>query len=91
MNRLARYTIVFLCLASRAYAQQQSPLPELPADVPTNAIVRMVLTDNAPSGQDAIWLSTDGSIREFFQFNDRGRGPKFYTTYRLDKKRTDRF
>jgi hypothetical protein len=85
MTRLARYAVAFLCLASSTYAQQQSPLPELPADIPPNAVVRIVLTDNAPSGQDAIWMSMDGSIHEFFQFNDRGRGPKIYTTYRLDK------
>jgi len=85
MNRLVRYAAFFLCLTSSAYAQQQSPLPDLPADIPANAVIRMVLTDKAPSGQDAVWLSTDGAIHEFFQFNDRGRGPKIYTTYKLDK------
>jgi imidazolonepropionase-like amidohydrolase len=64
--------------------QQQSPLPELPADIPKDAVVRMWLTDKTPSGQDAVWKSPDGTIHEFFQFNDRGRGPKIYTTYRLD-------
>jgi imidazolonepropionase-like amidohydrolase len=44
----------------------------------------MWLTDKTPSGQDAVWKSPDGTIHEFFQFNDRGRGPKIYTTYRLD-------
>ena len=85
MNRLARYAVAFLCLATGTYAQQQSPLPDLPADIPPNAVIRMVLTDNAPSGQDAVWFTPDGSIHEFFQFNDRGRGPKIYTTYKVDK------
>lgn len=85
MTRLPQWAVIFLCLASSAYAQRQSPLPELPADIPTSAVIRMVLTDNAPSGQDAIWLTPDDSIHELFQFNDRGRGPKIYTTYRLDK------
>ena len=44
----------------------------------------MVLTDKTPSGQDAVWTTSDGAIHEFYQFNDRGRGPKIYTTYRLD-------
>ncbi|MBV9158941.1 MAG: amidohydrolase family protein [Acidobacteriaceae bacterium] len=64
--------------------QQQSPLPELPADIPKNADIRMLLLDKRPTGQDAIWRSADGTIHEFFQFNDRGRGPKIYTSYRLD-------
>ncbi|HLW53337.1 MAG TPA: amidohydrolase family protein [Candidatus Angelobacter sp.] len=67
-------------------AQQQSPLPELPADIPQNADMRMLLTDKTPSGQDAVWTTPDGVMHEFFQFNDRGRGPKTYSTFRLDQK-----
>jgi imidazolonepropionase-like amidohydrolase len=44
----------------------------------------MFLTDKAPSGQDAVWTTPDGAIHEFFQFNDRGRGPKTYTSFRID-------
>jgi imidazolonepropionase-like amidohydrolase len=76
--------IAFLCFPVALLAQQQSPLPELPADIPKDAVVSMLLLDKAPSGQDAVWKSPDGTIHEFFQFNDRGRGPKIYTTYRLD-------
>jgi hypothetical protein len=76
--------IAFLCFPAALLAQQQSPLPELPADIPKDAVVRMWLADKTPSGQDAVWKSPDGTIHEFFQFNDRGRGPKIYTTYRLD-------
>ena len=43
--------------------------------------MRMMLTDETPSGQ-----SSDGTIREFYQFNDRGRGPKIYTAYRRDSR-----
>ncbi|MBV8072531.1 MAG: hypothetical protein JO270_21695, partial [Acidobacteriaceae bacterium] len=64
--------------------RQQAPLPELPADVPKDADIRMVLLDKTPTGQDAVWRSAGGTINEFFQFNDRGRGPKIYTSYRLD-------
>jgi len=31
-----------------------------------------------------VWKDADGSVHEFFQFNDRGRGPKIYTMYRLN-------
>src|SRR6202158_1248486 len=84
MTRITQYVVAFLCLVSNLNAQQQSPLPELPADIPKDAVIRMVLTDKTPSGQDAIWRSKDGTIHEFFQFNDRGRGPKIYTTSFLD-------
>ena len=63
---------------------QTSPLPELPADVPKDADIRISLSDKTPAGQDVVWKDADGTIHEFFQFNDRGRGPKIYTTYRLD-------
>ena len=68
-----------------AVAQQgQSPLPALPSDIPKDATIWMLLTDKTPSGQDAVWTTPDGAVHEFFQFNDRGRGPKTYSTYRLD-------
>src|SRR5229473_4108801 len=67
-------------------AAQQSPAPVLPADVPKDADVRVLLIDETPSGQDAVWTTPDGTLHELFQFNDRGRGPKIYTTYRLDAK-----
>ena len=34
---------------------------------------------------DVVWKDADGTVREFFQFNDRGRGPKTYTMYRLNE------
>jgi len=84
--RISTCMIVFLCFSAALLAQQQSPLPELPADIPKDAVVRMWLADKTPSGQDAVWKSPDDTIHEFFQFNDRGRGPKIYTTYRLDSR-----
>ena len=87
MKRISICAISFLSFPATFLAQQQqSPLPELPADIPKDANVRMVLTDKSPSGQDAVWKSPDGTIHEFFQFNDRGRGPKIYTTYRVDSR-----
>src|SRR5580700_10691108 len=78
------FTNLFVLLGVAFPQSQQSPLPELPPDIPKDAVIRMVLTDKTPSGQDAVWTSSDGAIHEFYQFNDRGRGPKIYTTYRLD-------
>src|SRR5215467_11979968 len=86
MARIPMRMIAFLCFPSAVLAQQQSPLPELPADIPKDAVVRMMLTDKTPSGQDAVWTTPDGTIHEFFQFNDRGRGPKTYANYRLDPR-----
>ncbi|HEY4962168.1 MAG TPA: amidohydrolase family protein [Terriglobales bacterium] len=66
-------------------AHPQSPSPVLPPDIPNDATVWTFLTDKSPSGQDVVWTTPDGAIHEFFQFNDRGRGPKTYTTYRVDR------
>jgi imidazolonepropionase-like amidohydrolase len=83
-NRLL--PLIFLAVVtSSVYPQQgQSPLPALPADIPKDATIWMLLTDKTPAGQDALWTTPDGAVHEFFQFNDRGRGPKTYSTYRLD-------
>jgi Amidohydrolase family len=81
--RILRSFAAVLCFAAVLVAQGQSPLPPLPSDVPKDAAIRMVLSDGVPEGQDAVWRTSDDAIHEFFQFNDRGRGPKIYTTYRI--------
>ena len=87
MARFLVWILAAFSFSGGAFAQQQqSPLPELPPDVPKDAVVRMVLADKTPTGQDAVWKSPDGTIHELFQFNDRGRGPKIYSTYHLDVK-----
>ena len=63
--------------------QGESPLPPLPADIPKDATLWMLLVDKTPAGQDAVWTTPTGDVVEFFQFNDRGRGPKTYSTYRF--------
>jgi imidazolonepropionase-like amidohydrolase len=90
--RLALLSILLsacFCFAAEQQShtpEQQSPTPELPADVPKDATVRIFLSDKTPSGQDAVWTTPDGVIHEFFQFNDRGRGPKTYSDYKVDSK-----
>src|SRR5271169_5740275 len=71
-------------VAQLAAQQGQSPLPALPADIPKDATIWMLLIDKTPAGQDAVWSEPNCEVHEFFQFNDRGRGPKTYSTYRLD-------
>jgi imidazolonepropionase-like amidohydrolase len=84
LNRIKNLGIVLIAVTGSLAAQEQSPLPPLPPDIPKNAVIRMVLSDKKPAGQDAVWTTPDGVLHEFFQFNDRGRGPKTYTTFRID-------
>ena len=37
-----------------------------------------------PAGQQAIWTASDGTLHIFFQFNDRGRGPKTTSILKLN-------
>jgi imidazolonepropionase-like amidohydrolase len=39
-----------------------------------------------PAGQQAVWTAADGSLHIFYQFNDRGRGPKTTSILKLDAK-----
>jgi imidazolonepropionase-like amidohydrolase len=85
MRLIVSSALVCLAAIGAIAAQQgESPIPPLPADIPKNAAMRLVLMDGKPTGQDAVWKAPDGSTREFFQFNDRGRGPKLYIEYGLD-------
>lgn len=80
--------VVLLAIFTYTVAAQegQSPMPALPPDIPKNATIWLQVIDKTPSGQDAVWTSPDGAVNEFYQFNDRGRGPKTYSTYRLDSR-----
>ena len=57
-------------------------VPELPREVPPNAARSTVTMMGQPAGQMAIW-SEGGKLHAFFQFNDRGRGPKTFSTTTL--------
>ena len=71
--------LIFLALGSGLNAQKSansgSNVPALPADIPGSARRYSVLIMGNLSGQQAIWTTPDGKLHEFFQFNDRGRGP----------------
>lgn len=78
------FLAIFTCILP---AQQgQSPMPALPPDIPKNATIWLQLIDKTSSGHGAVWTTPDGYVSEFYQFNDRGRGPKTYSTYRLNKR-----
>ncbi len=70
-------TVLALLLAAQA-----ANVPELPKDVPANAVRYSVLRMSHPAGQQAVWTE-GGARRVFFQFNDRGRGPKIYSSVTL--------
>jgi imidazolonepropionase-like amidohydrolase len=75
-------------LASVAAAQQTtapgSNVPALPADIPADSKRWSALSMGIVNGQQATWTTPDGKLHAFFQFNDRGRGPKTTTVFALD-------
>ena len=70
-------------LLSLLLAAQAANVPALPDDIPQDAARYSVLIMGKPAGQQAVWTLPDGKLRTFFQFNDRGRGPKTYSTATL--------
>ena len=75
--------IFITTLATLAVAQQTthsgSNVPALPADIPSDSKRWSVLSMGILAGQQATWTTPDGKLHAFFQFNDRGRGPKTTT------------
>jgi len=66
--------------------QPQSAVPALPADIPATAERYSCLLTGNLAGQEAVWMASDGAMHDFFQFNDRGRGPKTTSVLKLDAK-----
>ncbi len=62
----------------------QSAAPALPADIPAAAERYSMLLMGTLAGQQAVWTASDGTLHIFFQFNDRGRGPKTTSILKLD-------
>ena len=85
---LARRWGVFVLLAiGSVWAQQSkesSAVPVLPADVPATAERYSVTIMGNLAGQQAVWTAPDGTVHMFYQFNDRGRGPKTISILTLD-------
>jgi len=78
-----RKIFVFILLAAALSAQTQSAAPALPADIPATADRYSMLLMGTVAGQQAVWTASDGTLHIFFQFNDRGRGPKTTSVLKL--------
>jgi imidazolonepropionase-like amidohydrolase len=79
--------ILPILIASILWSQQPpqpSAVPALPADIPSTADRYSFLLMGNLAGQQAVWTASDGSLHIFFQFNDRGRGPKTTSILKLD-------
>ncbi|MGA9207109.1 MAG: amidohydrolase family protein [Terriglobales bacterium] len=87
-RNLTRVAIVSLLLIASCWAQKskeaQSAVPVLPADIPGTADRYSILVMGNLAGQQALWTAPDGSLHIFYQFNDRGRGPKTTSILKLD-------
>src|SRR4030088_230350 len=68
-----------MILPALLLAVQAVNVPELPKEVPATAAMYTVTMMGLPAGQHAVWTE-GGKLRTFFQYNDRGRGPKMWTT-----------
>jgi imidazolonepropionase-like amidohydrolase len=69
---------------SSAQPPPPSAVPALPADVPAGAERYAFILAGNLAGQQAVWNGPDGTLHIFFQFNDRGRGPKTTSILKLD-------
>jgi imidazolonepropionase-like amidohydrolase len=65
-------------------AAAASAVPALPPDIPSTAERYSFLLMGNLAGQQAVWTAPDGRLHIFFQFNDRGRGPKTTSVITLD-------
>ncbi|MGA8234676.1 MAG: amidohydrolase family protein [Candidatus Acidiferrales bacterium] len=87
---MTRVTMLSLLLVAISWSQTPKELPSagptLPADVPGAADRYAVMLMGNPAGQQAVWTAPDGTLHIFYQFNDRGRGPKTTSILKLDAK-----
>jgi imidazolonepropionase-like amidohydrolase len=84
-SRVRLTSLLLTLLFSFSVAQQppQSAAPALPADIPATAERYSMLLMGTLAGQQAVWTASDGTLHIFFQFNDRGRGPKTTSVLKL--------
>jgi imidazolonepropionase-like amidohydrolase len=82
---LSAATVLWSQTAQTPSAQPAaSAVPALPADVPATAERFKFLMMGNEAGQQAVWTASDGTLHVFFQFNDRGRGPKTTSILKVD-------
>jgi len=86
---IALSALFWFGIVSGAWSQTSSPaaepsaVPPLPAEIPSTADRYSFLLMGNPAGQQAVWTASDGTLHIFFQFNDRGRGPKTTSILKL--------
>ena len=84
MNKTFIFILPIL-LGSILWSQQpQSAVPTLPSDIPSTADRYSFIMMGNLAGQEAAWTAPDATLHVFFQFNDRGRGPKTTSILKLD-------
>jgi imidazolonepropionase-like amidohydrolase len=89
-RRAALVAILFVSSVGAIWAQNaqtepsRSAVPALPPEIPASAERYSMLLMGNLAGQQAVWTASDGTLHAFFQFNDRGRGPKTTSVYRFD-------
>ena len=89
-HRRQALALLYLIAASAGIAVAQTPatppanVPALPPDIPADSTRCSVLSMGILAGQQATWTTSDGKLHAFYQFNDRGRGPKTTTVLIVD-------
>jgi len=84
MNKTFIFILPIL-LSSILWSQQPpSAVPALPSDIPSTADRYSFIMMGNLAGQQAVWTAADATLHVFFQFNDRGRGPKTTSILKLD-------
>ena len=85
---MKRLPLVLLLLAATAFAQNDAAAKvkenDPPADVPATAVRSTFLMMGNRAGEQAVWKTDDGMTHVLFDFNDRGRGPRTVTDYRVN-------
>jgi len=82
---LLSFLLVATCWAQNP-PETPSAVPSLPADIPSVAKHYSVRILGVLVGQQAAWTAPDGKLHIFYQYNDRGRGPKTTSILELDAK-----
>ncbi len=63
----------------------QASLVKVPDEVPQDAAHYTVLLAGNEAGLMAMWTAPDGARHSFYEFNDRGRGPRLLSRETFDK------
>ncbi len=84
--QVAALLTLLLCACAWGQNPSETPsaVPSLPAEIPSNAQLYSVRIMGNLAGQQAVWRAPDGTLHIFYQYNDRGRGPRTTSVLTLD-------